>query len=122
MDAQFLRALETDTLIDITTQGRHSGNSHQIEITFHYLEGETYISGLPGKRDWYANMVANPAFTLHLKQSVAADLNAVAVPITDPSERRRILTQIVARWDRPQELEAFVADSPLVRVSFPPTP
>ncbi len=83
IDPQLIRALETDTLIDITTTGRISGRQHRIEITFHFLDGTTYISGLPGKRDGYANMVANPAFTFHLKQSTQTDLAALAVPITD---------------------------------------
>ena len=119
MDPQHLLALKNDTLIDITTTGRTSGRPHRIEIMFHRLDGETYISGLPGTRDWYANMVAQPAFTFHLKQSVQADLAATAVPITDPTERRKVLTPIVARWDRQTELDAFVAGSPLVRVAFP---
>ena len=118
MEPQHQQALTTDTLIDITTTGRKSGRPHRIEIMFHHLDGETYLSGLPGTRDWYANMVAHPAFTFHLKQSAQADLDASAVPITDPTERRRILTPIVARWDRLTELEAFVARSPLVRVDF----
>ena len=95
MDPQHLLALQNDTLIDITTTGRTSGRPHRIEITFHHLDGETYISGLPGTRDWYANMVAQPAFTFHFKQSVQADLVATAVPITDSTERRNILTPIV---------------------------
>jgi deazaflavin-dependent oxidoreductase (nitroreductase family) len=118
MDAQIEQALRTDTLIDITTTGRKSGRQTRVEIVFHYLDGKLYISGLPGKRDWYANMVANPAFVFHLKQSMQADIPAKATPITDEAMRRQILTKVVAKWNRQAELEAFVQSSPLVEVTL----
>ena len=118
MDSTIKLALENDALIDITTIGRRSGNPHKIEIAFHYFDAVVYISGLPGTRDWYANLLADPNFTFHLKQSLQAELPAVAKPITDEASRRAILTKIVAIWGRQKELEAFVARSPLVRVDF----
>lgn len=116
LDAAIAQALTTDTLIDMTTMGRKSGKAHRIEIAFHNFDGALYITGLPGKRDWYANLEADPRLTLHLKQSVQADLPATASPITDAAERRRILTRVVQKWNRQGELEAFVQSSPLVEV------
>ncbi len=113
-------ALEHDQLIDITTTGRKSGHPHRIEITFHYLDGVVYISGMPGKRDWYANAVENPAMIFHLKQSTQRDLPAKAIPVIDEDIRRQVLAKVVARWDRTDQLEAFVADSPLIEVQFDP--
>src|SRR6476619_4847515 len=84
MDEQIRTALETDRAIDITTIGRRSGQPRRIEMAFHNLDGQIYITGTPGKRDWYANLVANPDFTFHLKRSATADLPAHATPITDP--------------------------------------
>ena len=75
------RALRTDRLIDISTTGRKTGKIHRIEITFHCFDNEIYISGMPGKRDWYANLVAHPEFSFHLKQSIDADIPARATPI-----------------------------------------
>jgi hypothetical protein len=54
MDLKIGRALKTDSLIDITTVGRRTGKPHKIEIAFHNLDGTLYISGRPGRRDWYA--------------------------------------------------------------------
>jgi hypothetical protein len=82
MDAATERALTTDVLIDMTTIGRKTGNPHRIEIAFNF-DGVLYISAMPGKRDWYANLVVTPDFTFHLKQSAQADLPATALPITD---------------------------------------
>jgi deazaflavin-dependent oxidoreductase (nitroreductase family) len=116
MNAEIERALTTDTLIDMTTTGRKTGTPRRIEIAFHNFDGQLYISGMPGKRDWYANLVANPEFTFHLKRGTQADLPARAIPITDETERRRILSRIVQKWNRQDQLEAFVQESPLVEV------
>ncbi|MCZ6531160.1 MAG: nitroreductase family deazaflavin-dependent oxidoreductase [Chloroflexi bacterium] len=116
MDDEIQKAIESDRLIDITTIGRKSGKPHRIEIQFHYHDPHIYISGLPGTRDWYSNLLANPEFRFHLKQSIRADLPARAVPITEESARRDILKPIVARWRREDKLEVFVERSPLVEV------
>ena len=112
------QALQTDRLVDITTTGRKSGELHRIEIAFHYLDGKIYISGLPGRRDWYANLLEDPAMTFHLKQSTQADLPATAIPITDADARRRILARVVERWNRQDQLDRFVAGSPLIEVGL----
>ena len=122
MNTEMKRALENDRLIDITTTGRKSGKAHRIEIGFHNLAGRIYITGMPGRpRDWYANMLAKPEITFHLKESVQADLAAEVSPVTDTAERHRILSQIVPKFgDIPNvpDIDAFVAGSPLVEVAF----
>jgi hypothetical protein len=80
MDEAVRQALERDRTIDVTTRGRKTGQSRRKEIWFHNLEGRLHITGAPGKRDWYANMVAKPEFTFHLKQSVRIDLPAGPPP------------------------------------------
>src|SRR3954447_2757106 len=121
MHEETLRALARDRTIDITTTGRTSGQPRRIEMAFHNLDGQVYITGTPGKRDWYANLVAHPNFTFHLKRSVTADLPARATPITDPAAKRAILARILERdrRDRTGELDTWVERSPLVAVTFP---
>ena len=118
MDPEVERALKTDGLIDMTTIGKQTGKPHKVEIAFHNFDGALYITGRPGKRDWYANLVANPHFTFHLKQSTQADLPARATPITDQAARRQVLSKVVEKWNRQNELEAFVQSSPLVQVQL----
>jgi deazaflavin-dependent oxidoreductase (nitroreductase family) len=118
MDSEIERALKTDGLIDITTVGKKSGKPSKIEIAFHNFDGVLYITGTPGRRDWYANLVANPQFTIHLKQSTQADVPATAIPITDAVTRRQVLSKVVAKWGKQDELEAFVQSSPLVEVQL----
>jgi deazaflavin-dependent oxidoreductase (nitroreductase family) len=118
MDGDIQGALERDSLIDITTIGRKSGKEHRIEIAFHSIDGGIYISGMPGMRDWYANVVANPEFTFHLKQSMHADIPATAAPITDEARRRELIPNIVVKWGRQGQLEDFVQRSPLIEVKL----
>ncbi len=118
MSSQVARALEQDRTIDITTVGRKTGQPRRNEIWFHNLESRLFITGLPGTRDWYANLVAHPEFTFHLKESVQADLPALATPVTDEFQRREIISAIHRKleWDR--DVEEWVANSPLVEVEL----
>src|SRR3712207_239926 len=118
MDKQVQHALATGRTIDITAYGRRSGQPRRIETWFHNLDGAIYMTGTPGKRDWYANLVANPEFIFHLKEQVSADLPARATPVTDPDERRAVLSRILARLDRSDQIEEWVRESPLVLVTF----
>ncbi len=116
MEEKVKLALRHDRTVDITTMGRESGLPKRIEIWFHNVDGHIYITGTPGQRSWYANLLANPNFTFHLKGSVRADLPARAVPIVDENRRRHILSEILRRMRGLRRLEAWVAGSPLVEV------
>ncbi len=120
MDKLIQDALDRDDNIDITTIGRKSGRPQRLEIWFKRVNGRTYITGTPGRRDWYANLLVNPRFTFHLKQSLQAELPARAVPITNEAERRRILADptMAWYWSQVNSLDDLVAGSPLVEVIF----
>lgn len=135
MDAEIANALLlgpestiADHTVDITTIGARSNQPRRIEIWFHNVEGIVYLTGLPGPRAWYANLVAHPAFTFHLKHGLQADLPAVATPVTDAEERAQIFSAIIAGIDdlyarrgsaqRVAHPDEWFAGSPLVRVSF----
>ena len=120
MDERIEQALAQDETIDITTTGRKSGQPQRIEIWFRRVNGRIYITGTPGLRDWYANLLAHPYFTFHLKQSIRADLPAQARFVLDEAERRQILANPVMAWYQQQvtSLEELVAGSPLVEVLF----
>lgn len=120
MTPQVAAALERDRTIDIVTVGRKTGQPRRKEIWFHNLDGRLYITGTPGTRDWYANLIAHPQFTFHLKDSVRADLPAVATPILDDAQRREVLAAIHRKLGWQRDLEEWVADSPLVEVELRP--
>ena len=118
MDERVQQALQQDRVIDITTVGRKSGRPRRKEIWFHNLDGRLYITGRPGPRDWYSNMLANPDFTFHLKQSAQADLPARATPVLDPGRRREILSGIHQKLGGDRDTDAWVQGSPLVEVEL----
>ena len=118
MDEVIRQALARGRTIDITTIGRTSGQPRRIEMWYHHLDGQVYLTGTPGPRDWHANLLVHPTFTFHLKEDVRADLTARATPVTDPAARRAILGRILARLGQPGDLAAWVAASPLVAVTF----
>ena len=119
MDEQVQHALAQGGVIDITTRGRNTGQPRRIEIRFHNIEGQVYITGRPPRRrDWYANLLAHPEFTFHLKESIQADLPARATPILDQARRRAIIAAIHQKRGTYQDVEAWVEHSPLVVVEL----
>ncbi len=117
LDENIEKALQgREVVIDITTTGRRTGRPRRVEIWFHNIDGQIIITGQPGPRDWLANLIADPTFTFHLKGDVQADLPARARVITDPDERRAIMT---ARFrDRDASDEPPAEGRPMVEVTF----
>jgi deazaflavin-dependent oxidoreductase (nitroreductase family) len=118
MNDEIRQALARDRTIDITTTGRVTGLPRRIETWFYRADGKVYLTGAPGRRDWYANLLANPEFTFHLKQSVVADLPARATPVLEHDARRAIFTTILRDLGQPHDLAVWLKGSPLVVVSF----
>ena len=120
MDDAVRRALDSDLIIDITTTGRSTGRPRRKEIWFHKVDGQLYITGTPGRRDWYANLLANPEFVFHLKQSTQVDLPATATPVSDVARRRDIFQKIRERVEGRggMNVDAWVKRSPLVWVDL----
>ena len=128
MDAATTAALRSGGVCDITTTGARTGVPRRLEIVFHHFDGEYFITGKPGfKRDWLANLKANPEFILHLKRGVRADVSAAATPITNPEERAAVLYRILTEsWGNPPEkadhiLDRWVSSAPLVRFDISPS-
>jgi deazaflavin-dependent oxidoreductase (nitroreductase family) len=111
--------LRDDPTIDITTTGRRSGQPRRIEIWMLDVDGRFFITGTPGRRDWLANLHADPELVVHL--SAGIDLAARATPVTDPEARRQVLEHLTARWYRSQAtVDDLVASAPMVEVTFAP--
>jgi deazaflavin-dependent oxidoreductase (nitroreductase family) len=122
MDTAVREALERGGTVDITTIGRKSGLPRRIEIYFHQFDGKFYLTGRPGfKRDWVANISANPEFTLHLKHGVEADIPVRGEPEPNPDERGRILFRALTEsWGSDPErsraaLDRWVETAPFIR-------
>lgn len=115
------KTLDKGGVIDITTTGAKTGRERRIEINYIEVDGRFYITGRPGrKRDWLANLKANPGFTIHLKAGTPVDISAEARLITDPSERSDVLYRILTNgWgNHPDKanhiLDRWVEGAPLI--------
>jgi hypothetical protein len=120
-------ALSNDRLIDIITTGAKSGLPRKIEIWFTNIGGRIIICGTPdaegnngprSRRDWLANLKANPDFLFCLKESLNIELPARAFPVVDLEERRRLMTAPETKWYRDQvdSDEVLNEDSQIVEV------
>ena len=129
MNKAIKQALDNDKLIDIVTTGAKSGKPRRTEIWFTNVGGRIIICGTPNTdghsgtyspRDWMANLRANPDFLFCLKESVAAELAATAVPISEPADRRRLMTAPETQWyrDQVESVSDLIANSPIVEIFF----
>lgn len=118
MDPHVRAALGSRGAVVMTTTGRRTGQPRSVPVVYFNVDGRVYVSGRPGfPRSWLANLRANPRFTFSLRRPVAADLPAVARPVVDPEERRRVLPTFSAAWGYP--LDRMLEGSPLIEVTFP---
>jgi deazaflavin-dependent oxidoreductase (nitroreductase family) len=115
--------LARDPTVDITTKGRRSGQPRRIEIWMMHVGGRFFITGTPGRRDWLANVRADPAIIVHTKGAPSLDLAARAIEVSDEATRRLVLEHLSARWYRTQSsIDDLVADAPMVEVIFDDAP
>jgi len=102
--------------IDLTTTGRKSGEPRRIEIWWFHVEGRFVITGTPGRRDWLANIHADPHVTIHV---AGRDIPAKATPIEDPELRMAVFTDSSTSWYSTQaELDRLIATAPMVEITL----
>jgi deazaflavin-dependent oxidoreductase (nitroreductase family) len=116
VDGQVEEALGRSRTVDITTTGAKSGKPQRIEIWTWISDGAVYLTGSPGRRDWYANLKAKPELVVHVRSGRPVDLPARARPIEEQDERREVFSRLLSstRYD----LEAWIARSPLAELDF----
>jgi hypothetical protein len=124
MNAKIRGALARNLTIDMTTTGRRSGKPGRTEIRSHRTGGRYHATGTPGRRDWHANLLADPWSAFRLKEPVRADLPARAAPVTGRAERRRVFLAGKTIWERPDErtIEEWVEHAPRREVTFEESP
>ena len=122
MDTKVKEALDRGGIADITTTGRKTGLPRRVEISFHQFDGDYYLTGRPGfKRDWVANIKANPEFILHLKRGITVDVPVVGETEADPEKRAAIIFRALTEsWGSEPEkaranLDYYVNTAPFIR-------
>jgi len=109
-----LANLAATRTIDITTYGRRTGTPSRIEIWWFHVDRRFVITGTPGRRDWYANVLADPRLIIHAPHG---DFPGRALVIDDPAFRRQVFTHPEVGWYQTQsELERLVAAAPMIEI------
>jgi deazaflavin-dependent oxidoreductase (nitroreductase family) len=113
------RALAEDPTVDITTIGRRSGQPRRIEIWMMAVDDQFFITGTPGRRDWLANLRADPRIVVHRTRGEELDLDGRASEVTDEPTRRRVIEHLAASWYRGQtSIDDLVANAPMVEITL----
>ena len=114
--ADVLATLASSRTVELTTIGRRSGEPRTVEIWWFHINGRFVITGTPGRRDWYANVLSNP--DVEISTSIGA-FAATAVPIEDADFRRMVFTEPSASWYSSQdELDRLLKTSPMVEIQL----
>jgi|SRR5918996_3094950 deazaflavin-dependent oxidoreductase (nitroreductase family) len=107
-----IEKLASRRTIDLTTFGRRSGLARRIEIWWFHVDGRFVVTGTPGRRDWLANVIANPSVIVHVD---GMNIEARARVVSDADFRRRVFTQPDTRWYSTQaQLDRLVATAPMI--------
>jgi len=123
MNLDVEKALHSDLVIDITTTGRTSGAPRTVEIWFHRIDGRYYITGWPGRRGWYANLLEDPRFVVTFTRSSGLRLAAIAHPITEPVLRRQIIDAVFEKegGSAHGDIESWIESSPIIEFVAAPS-
>ena len=108
-------ALDRQQTVEITTIGRRTGQPRRIETWRYRAEDRYWLTGSPGSRDWYANLLAHPEFVLHLKDR---DLRVRGRVVTHQGDRERLFGAIVPGLSWAGSLESWIEGSPLVEIEL----
>ncbi len=115
-DPDIIDQLAATRTVDLTTIGRRSGLPARIEIWWFHVDDRFVITGTPGKRDWFANVLANPTVTIH---APFGDFAGQAVVVEDFEFRRRVFTDPAIGWYRTQsELERLMTSAPMIEIAL----
>jgi deazaflavin-dependent oxidoreductase (nitroreductase family) len=97
--------LRKSFFIRFSVRGRRTGQLRTVETTYVWDGGShLYISGYPGKRDWVANLYANPQVIVHtVEGGKGYDIPATARVIHTRQERTPHLLAFLSHWaSRPE--------------------
>ena len=102
--------------VDLTTIGRRSGEPRTVEIWWFHVDGRFIITGTPGRRDWLANVRADPGVVVSDR---VGSYRGTATEIDDVEFRRRVFQDPQIGWYATQaELDQLVGSAPMIEVSF----
>lgn len=115
MFADFERALNTTSEVELTTTGRTSGRDSSRPVWF-VRQGDTvYLLPVGGSdSQWYKNLLKGPAIRL----TAGATYSGRATPVTDPAKVDEVVQAFLAKYGE-RDVEAYYPKRD-VAVEVPP--
>lgn len=115
-DSTTITRLARTRTVDLVTIGRRSGKPQRVEIWWFHFEERFIITGTPGRRDWFANVLANPRVVIKTR---LGDFPATAAPVSDEPFRHCFFSDTTTRWYATQaELLALVRIAPMIELEL----
>ncbi len=115
-DETTIARLARTRTVDLVTTGRRSGRPQKVEIWWFYFDDDFVITGTPGRRDWYANILTDPRVVIATRYG---DFPGTAVTVSDRVFRSRFFSDGASRWYSTQaELDLLVKTAPMVRIDL----
>lgn len=112
-DIEYLARTRT---VDLTTVGRRSGHPRTVEIWWFHVDDRFIITGTPGRRDWLANVRADPSVTI---STGSGEFHGTATEIHDAEFKRRVFSDPQIGWYRTQaELDHLVEAAPMIEIDL----
>ena len=111
-------SLGAESFCYLTTTGRVTGRSREIEIWFGLEGGTLYmLSGAGERSNWVRNLMRAPEVTVRIADTV---LEGRARVVEDPAEDARARKLLVDKYGRPgRDLERWRRTALPVAVDFP---
>jgi deazaflavin-dependent oxidoreductase (nitroreductase family) len=112
--ADTIATLASTRTIELTTIGRRSGERRSIEIWWFHIKGRFIITGTPGRRDWYANVLSDPRVLI---STSIGTFSATAVVIEEADFRQAVFADPSVNWYSSQaELHRLIETAPMVEI------
>lgn len=114
-----LSKLSKEEYCYLTTKGRKTGRSHEIEIWFGVEGNSLYLlSGGAGKSDWVKNLRADPNVTVRIAQYNFTGTARIVRNIREESTARPILAAKYQGWQEGHELSEWARDALVVGIDL----
>ncbi len=116
---EVIKTLAGEDYCYLTTTGRITGRSHQIEIWFGAGDGTLYLlSGGGYESDWVKNLIKNPEVTVRIAKTT---FSALARLVTDPEEERSaryMLAEKYHEWENGRTLSEWARTALAVAIDL----
>ena len=118
---QLLSQLAKEDYCYLTTTGRKSGNSHEIEIWFGIQGNSLYLlSGGGDDSDWVRNLCANPSVTVRIAKHTFTGIARIVSEEKEETMARHMLAGKYQGWREGRKMSDWAKTALVVGIELNP--